>query len=103
MQKFLNSSLKNEPNFNMAGGRGTRPLRASRVCQMLPAVATLLPKMLPLKFLPFNSVTDVATFPTSYINDAPSLPHLPVRGSLAVGVPSLLKPNEAYSRLLKPK
>ncbi len=38
--------------------------------QMLPIVATPLPKMLPFKFLPLSHVTDVATFPTSYINNA---------------------------------
>jgi hypothetical protein len=38
--------------------------------EMLPVVATLLPKMLPFKSLTSNDVTDVAIFPTSYINNA---------------------------------
>jgi hypothetical protein len=39
---------------------------------MLPVVATPLLQMLPFKSLTSNDVTDVATFPTSYINYAPS-------------------------------
>ena len=47
--------------------------------EMLPVVAIRLPKMLPLKSMTFYDVTDVATFPTSYINYAhpSSIPHPP--------------------------
>jgi hypothetical protein len=37
------------------------------ILKMLLVVAGLLPKMLPLSPLTSNDVTDVATFPTSYI------------------------------------
>ena len=40
------------------------------IAKMLPAVADPLPQMLPFKLLPFNDVTDVTAFPTSYINYA---------------------------------
>ena len=56
---------RNKPFFS-SGLSALNPPTA----QMLPVVATLLPKMLPLKPLTSNSVTDVATFPTSYINHA---------------------------------
>jgi hypothetical protein len=45
--------------------------RKSYMGRMLPVVATLLLKMLPLSSLASNDVTDVATFPTSYTFSQP--------------------------------
>jgi hypothetical protein len=62
--------------------------------KMLPIVADPLPQMLPFKLLTSNDVTDVATFPTSYVEtpvgDLPSCP-----GVLVVkGASRLLKPGK---------
>ena len=60
--------------------------------QMLPVVATLLLKMLPLSSLNPNDVTDVATFPTSYTLCQPlrTFAHLrvPMGGGGICSVPS---------------
>ena len=66
--------------------------------QMLPVVATPLPKMLPFKSLTLNDVTDVADFPTTYIeyiNHALPVLHsrLPFRKT-AVTSGRLRKPTE---------
>ena len=93
------------------------------VAKMLPIVADPLPQMLPFKFLPFNDVTDVTAFPTSYINTCPTF--LVALRALAKGFPKkpppfflfaygtcpfsflirfglrLVKPGQAKSRLVK--
>ena len=54
--------------YRSLDGRVSASLAAS--AGLLPIVADLLPQMLPFKLLPFNDVTDVTGFSTSYTNYA---------------------------------